>query len=195
MGAASFVRTAGLWLIIGAFLGLCSGVSESVFPSGFGTPLSMVTQTLFVLSSIFTLIGMIGLARSGAAGERWLAKIGIGITLLTSALLVPLGVMVTLAAQEGVGDALLTPTVTAQALGLLLVGIAVVRARRWQSWQRYTPLLCGLYPFLVMIPVFMLSGGPNFWVIAAWQIPFVLLGLALYQQGAARAAAPAVATS
>lgn len=71
-----------------------------------------------------------------------------------------------------------------QGLGLLLAGIAVLRAGSWRGWQRFTPLLCGLYTFLVLIPALALSPeGYNAWALAGWQIPFALLGVALYQQG------------
>jgi hypothetical protein len=44
----------------------------------------------------------------------------------------------------------------------------------------------GLYTSLVLIPAVALSpGGYDTWALAGWQIPFLLLGLALYQQGAA----------
>ena len=65
-----------------------------------------------------------------------------------------------------------------QGLGLALMGIGVLRTGQWQGWYRFTPLLCGLYPFLVLIPAFAITGGPNFWAIAGAQMPFVLLGLA-----------------
>ena len=35
--------------------------------------------------------------------------------------------------------------------GLVLAGIAALRAQRWQGWRRYSPLLVGVYPFLSLL--------------------------------------------
>jgi hypothetical protein len=124
------------------------------------------------------LIGVIGLARSGAAGNGgWLAKLGLSVTLVGSVLLIPFELLLLM--NVALGELLLGFYAPLTGLGLLLTGIVVLRVGRWQGWQRFTPLICGLYPFLVLIPVFAASGGPNFWAIAGWQVPFVLLGLAL----------------
>ena len=45
-----------------------------------------------------------------------------------------------------------------------------------------TPLLCGLYVPLVLIPSFTIAGGPSFAALAAWQIGFVLLGAAMWDE-------------
>ena len=96
--------------------------------------------------------------------------------------LLPFEVLVTV--NEELGGALLGLTALLQGLGLLLAGIAVLRAGRWRHWHRFTPLLCGLYTFLILIPALALSDGYNAWALAGWQIPFVLLGVALYHHGA-----------
>ena len=180
MPGSSFVRTAGRWLIIGALLGMGVGIKEALFPTPFGTVQNVIMQGIVIIANTLVLIGVIGLARSGAAGEGWLAKVGLGIAVLASALFLPFEVLV--AVNEELGGALLGLTALVHGLGLLLAGIAVLRAGRWSHWHRFTPLLCGLYTFLVLIPALALSDGYNAWALAGWQIPFLLLGVALYQQ-------------
>jgi hypothetical protein len=41
------------------------------------------------------------------------------------------------------------------AIGITLVGIAVRRGRRWVGWQRSTPLITGVYPFVVFPFIFI----------------------------------------
>jgi hypothetical protein len=41
---------------------------------------------------------------------------------------------------------------------MVLAGIGVLRTARWHGWWRVTPLLCGLYPFLVELPGFIFYG-------------------------------------
>ncbi|HEX9369492.1 MAG TPA: hypothetical protein VF897_00725 [Roseiflexaceae bacterium] len=184
-----FSRTAGLLLIIGALVGVGCGVREGLFPTTWGTSQFVVMQVIVLIANTLVLIGVIGLARSGAAGESRLAKIGLGIAVLGSALFLPFEVFIIVNLE--LGGMLLTLCALLQGLGLLLAGIAVLRAGRWHGWHRLTPLLCGLYPYLVLIPAFAVSDGYNAWALAGWQIPFVLLGLALSQQRLAPAASTA----
>jgi hypothetical protein len=182
MSNSSFVRSAGAWLIAGSLLGIGIGVKEAFAPTPFGTFENAVMQGIVIVANTLTLIGVLGLARSGAAGDGWLAKLGLGLALATSALFLPFEVLVAINLE--LGGALLGLSALVQGLGLLLAGIAMLRAGRWPGWQRFTPLLCGLYTFLVLIPALALSPeGYNAWALAGWQIPFALLGVALFQQG------------
>ncbi len=70
-------------------------------------------------------------------------------------------------------------------IGMVLVGIAVVRARRWGGWHRPLPLLVGLYPFVAMFPILAATGQPPEPMIALWGILWLLLGLALRAEAGA----------
>lgn len=66
------------------------------------------------------------------------------------------------------------------ALGMLLLGIAVVRARRTAGWQRWVPLAGSVYFFLSIIPqVTLTESGANGVLLGAWGLTWVLLGVAL----------------
>jgi hypothetical protein len=184
MGQHHFAQTAGRLLIIGSLIGVGIGVKEGLAPTPFGTVENVVMQGIVIVANTLTLVGVLGLARSGAVGEGMLAKLGLGIALLASVLFLPFEVLVAINLE--LGGAALGFCALFQGLGLLLAGIAVLRAGRWGGWQRFTPLLCGLYTFLVLIPALALSDGYNAWALAGWQIPFALLGLALMQQGTTR---------
>ena len=180
----NFIRTAGLWCMFGALIGIGVGVKEGLAPTAWGTTMFVVMQVIALIANALVFVGVIGLARSGAAGEGWLAKIGLGLALFASALFLPLELYII--SNLEIGGMLLGISALVQGLGLLLAGIAVVRAGHWHGWHRQIPLLCGLYTFLVLIPALALSpDGYNAWALVGWQIPFALLGLALYQQGAA----------
>lgn len=180
-----FVHTAGRLLIVGSLIGLGIGIKEGLAPTPFGTVENIVMQGVVIIANTLTLVGVLGLARSGAAGKGMLAKLGLGLAVLASALFLPFEVLV--AVNLELGGAALGLCALFQGLGLLLAGIAVLRAGRWGGWQRVTPLICGLYTFLVLIPALSLSDGYNAWALAGWQLPFALLGLALVQQGTAPA--------
>ena len=184
MESNRFVHSAGLGLIVGSLIGVGIGVKEAFAPTPFGTLENVVMQGIVIVANTLTLVGVLGLGRSGAAGEGGLAKLGLGLAVLASVLFLPFEVLV--AVNLELGGMLLGLSALVQGLGLLLAGVAVLRTGRWQGWQRFTPLLCGLYTFLVLIPALALSPeGYNAWALAGWQIPFLLLGVALAQQGVA----------
>ena len=181
---STFIRTAGLCCLVGALIGIGVGIKEGLAPTTWGTTFFVVMQGIVLVANALVFVGVIGLARSGAAGESWLAKIGLGLAVFASALFVPLDIYVIFNLE--VGGMLLGLSAVLQGLGLLLAGIAVMQAGHWYGWQRWIPLLCSLYTFLVLIPALALSPeGYNAWALVGWQIPFALLGLALYQQGLA----------
>jgi hypothetical protein len=63
--------------------------------------------------------------------------------------------------------------------GMVLVGMAMLRGGRWRGPGRFTPLVCGLYIFVVLLPAFALFGMPNYWAIAGWPLCWLFLGIAL----------------
>jgi len=63
---------------------------------------------------------------------------------------------------------------------MTLVGVSVLRARRWEGWQRFTPLVVGVYPFVAMFPLIVVTDEPSMIAIAVWGLPWLFLGYALY---------------
>lgn len=181
MNNRGLLRSTGLWLLVGSLIGIGVGFKEGIAPTPFGTTENIVMQGIVIVANALTLVGVFGLARSGAVGEGWLARVGLVIAIIASALFLPFEVLV--AVNLELGGAMLGLSALAQGLGLLLAGIAMLRAGYWGGWHRFTPLLCGLYTFLVLIPALGLSDGYNAWALAGWQIPFALLGVALYREG------------
>ena len=144
-------------------------------------------EALLILVQALLLAGVAGLAWSGAAGAGWPGRVGLGVALLgrTAFVLGELSSFV-----RGRDDELLVPLgALLTGVGMVLAGIAVVRARRWAGWRRYVPLAAGLYPFVAMFPVLALTGTPPGPAIALWGLLWLLLGLALQ----AEAPAPVVA--
>ena len=68
------------------------------------------------------------------------------------------------------------------AIGMILVGVASVRNRIWSDWKRYTPLLVGCFPFIFMYPLLILTGARPPGMIGLWSVPYLLLGIAVWQR-------------
>ena len=67
-------------------------------------------------------------------------------------------------------------------IGMLLVGVASLRANIWTGWKRYAPLIVGGFPFVFMFPILMMSGARPAELIGFWGFPWLLLGLATWQR-------------
>ena len=112
---------------------------------------------LNAVSHLLSIVGIAGLAWSGAAGRARLGFAGLALTLLG---------LVVLTLAEGIwarsGEDAAVPfysvATLAMMLGLVLAGVAVLRAGRWREWRRYTVLATGLFIPLILMPAFALPG-------------------------------------
>ena len=103
------------------------------------------TEVVWTLTHLLTFFGALGLARAGVSGSGRLARIG--RPLMTGmALLVPCELAFALVATsaENFGPAVALSTAigiaaTLAGAGFTLVGVAVLRERRWARWARWTP--------------------------------------------------------
>ena len=159
----------------GAVLTIVLGIPLASFQAQVPPPWWI--PTLNAVSHLLLLAGVVGLARAGAVGWGGLAVSGLGLTLLGLAVLTV--AEISWLAGLGATDALYGIATLAMMLGLILAGVAVLRAGRWAGWHRYTPLACGLYIPLVMLPSFALPGLAMNYAIAGWGVCWLLLGLAL----------------
>ena len=169
------VRTAGLLCAVGGAGWLVNGLAFLVMSQADGSAF-VVSQVAWILIQSLLLIGVIGLALSGVA-PGWFGALSLGIALLGRADFVVAEVHSLFIGAESI---LLPVGALVTAVGMTLVGVAVLRAGRWGGWQRYTPLLAGVYPFVAMFPFIFISGEPSMLAVTVWGLPWLLLGYALY---------------
>ena len=173
--AESMITLAAWSAIAGALLQIVLGIPLAHLQAQLPVPTTILG--LNAISHLLLLVGIVGLARSGAAGRGRIAGAGIGLTLLGLVVLTVAEFTATVNMDTAVlfyGSATL-----ALALGLILTGVAVVKAGRWTGWQRFTPLVCGLFIPLVVIPAFALPGYASNYAIGTWGVCWLLLGLPL----------------
>jgi hypothetical protein len=163
----------------GAVGALISIITALAVPVGLMSDDSSPTwNTIDLVTDVLLVVGLAGCAASGAA-RGWLARIGLSLAFTG------LGVFA-LAAVVGfsnanAGETLHPISVPLTGVGMLLTGVATIRTRSWNGWQRLTPLLCGIVPFAVELPGFIAFGDSKalYFFIActwtAWLILFVAL--------------------
>ncbi len=187
------------WLCFWAgVLGAASGVFLAVVPPAvdddrYSYPLTAtgfaLIQCWFVLQHLGLVAGLVGLGRTEPAGTRRagvLLAIG-GMGLLTVTELAAIGAARSTYPGPGTGllDALYGISSVVIGIGLVVAGIAVLRADVWHGWRRWLPLGLGVYVFVPMMPLMFVGFVAARLAITGWMVLFALLGWALAREGAA----------
>jgi hypothetical protein len=68
------------------------------------------------------------------------------------------------------------------AIGFIIIGIISIKAKIWNNWQRFTPLIIGLFPFIMMYPLLIITGNPPHHIIPLWGIAFLIFGFSAWLQ-------------
>ena len=176
------IRTASVIGMVSAVLWIVALFIEYQFgllPPGNGSILYYIDQFMFFAALAGYLIMLIGLLKSGAAGNGVFGKISQGIFITGLAALLIAQVVQLLTRNP---DFFLYPIGGIfQLLGGLLTGIAVVIAKRWAGWQRFAPLLQGLYYLIVLfLPIVISNRSPSQLTEALWEGTWFITSLALY---------------
>ncbi|MBC6449576.1 hypothetical protein [Actinokineospora xionganensis] len=132
------------------------------------------------------LLGQIALWRTGVAGRSRTVWGGHAAGLAGMALLAVTEVIATTAAEDphpsertDLLDILYGGSSLATGLGLVIVGVAVVRAGAWQGVRRWLPLALGVWVFVPMTPAIMAGFLPARLSITGWMLLFAALGWVL----------------
>jgi len=212
MDSERFIRTSGILCLIGGSIVATGAAVGGLFPAAVPTTTTSYpytpevfrfTQVVWAACHVLVFLGTLGLVRSDAARASGLGRVGGWLALVAMALIPPLELAFvpfatgTVASGPGmVLSSTLGLTATVAGLGFVLAGIAVLRARRWEGWHRFSPLLCGLIVFVLITPVTMIRPDLVIWTLAIWNLSLALLGLALAQEhpGMPRAALSSAAS-
>jgi hypothetical protein len=166
--------SAGIWLIA-----LFIEYKFGLLPPGNGSWLYYVDQLLFFLALTGYLLMLLGLWHSHAVGDSRFGKISLGIFMTGIGALLIAQIFQWIIHNP---DFFLYPVGGIfQLAGGILTGIAVFAAKRWSGWQRFAPLLQGLYYLVVLfIPIAVSNQSPTQLTEGVWQVTWFITSLALY---------------
>lgn len=169
-------------IIVGALLQIVLGLALAPHQNPGSSTFGLITA-LNATSHLLLLVGVAGLLSSSALGPSRLGRGGVVLTLL--GLVVLVSAEPTSLLNMEVAVVLYSVSTLAIMIGMILAGIAMVRGGRWTGWQRFTPLACGLFIPLILVPAFALPGYASNYAIGVWGVCWLLLGLAMRETDSA----------
>jgi hypothetical protein len=146
-------------------------------------------ESIWLVADALIAVGIFGLSRANLHSGRRLGAVGLVLAALGRASFVAAEIIAAISGNDD--NALLPFGALATAVGMILYGIAVIRARTLELPKRVAPLVVGLYPFLGMFPIVVATGEPSGLAVSLWGVPIAALGAALVPRTVA--AAPPVA--
>lgn len=157
-----------------------------VFKNEFPAPVQRLLTTgvnwpsaLFFLAQVGLMGGLYGLLTTRALGRAGALLVVplLGVFCYGATAILPVDVVMTVLPQP-------LPKLGAilNCVGMLLVGIAVRRAKTWRGWGSWVALSIGVYPLVVMFPVLLATGHPPRLLIGGWGLLWAWLGYAIWQR-------------
>lgn len=137
-----------------------------------------VMAAVFIAVHLLVLIGLVGLVREGVTGDSTWGRWGLYLAIFGRILFVAAEATLLTMGYEDENVVILPIAALSTAIGMLVAGIAAVRARRWDGWRRFAPLVMGIYPFLLMFPILAVTGTRPNLMVSLWGLTFLVIAAA-----------------
>jgi hypothetical protein len=180
-------NVAGASLALAGVIGIVGGLAAStVYPAlvQSGNDAFRLGGVIFTFHHLLVLAGIAALATANIGGRGWLSKGAFSVAILGFCL--QTAAEAVLRINLNLGNTLFGIAAPAVGAGMILVGIAVLRARTWSGWHRWAALATGLYVPAVLIPSFALAKGPSFLALTGSSVCYLALGLAARDEAGSR---------
>lgn len=142
-----------------------------------GTTRFYLSELIWLGAQVALLIGTVALWHSRPHDDARAGYVGFAIAALGRAGFV--GAEIAALATGTTQEAALPIAALLTAVGMVVAGVAVLRARRWVGWRRIAPLAAGAYPLLAMFPFAAAAeDGPPALTLGAWGAVLVVVGVA-----------------
>lgn len=181
-------QTAGLALLLSGALGLvttilaASAVRDLAKPS---TGAYDVSGAVMTVSDLLLLAGVLRLRASSLLRPGRLRSAALGVAIVGCA-----GVVVgevVLRVNHGVGNGIFAGVGPLQGLGMVLIGVAILKTGALTGQLRWAALATGVYVLGILGPVLAASGGENLTALAGLHALVAVTGLSFLGPVSARA--------
>jgi len=195
----AFVHRAGGVCLGAGLLGAASGIFLAVVPSQvdedvYSYPLDegpfAAIQVFFFLQHLALVFGLLGVWRPGVLGAGRLGGWGLAGAAAGMGLLAAVELVAISAANAAypsprtdVLDALYGVSSVLIGIGMVVAGVAVLRAGRWTGWRGGLVLAIGVYVFVPMMPALLGPFALARLAITGWMLLFAALGWVLLRSG------------
>jgi hypothetical protein len=148
-----------------------------------GDTSNFLANTLALVWTLGSICGLLGIGMLGAVGRGVFGRVALAIATLAYALAALDALLILIGIYTGEGSPLFAISRLGTLVGMLLVGIAALVARRWPGWRKLSP-----FALLLALPVAIVVG------VATGGIPIpVFIGLAWLIIGYALVSTPDLA--
>lgn len=205
------IEMAGLACLVAGLLGAAGGIYLALrtplvgedmwtYPQRAGGEFA-TTQTVFAVTHLGMILGLLALWWCGGVPHNRLGRIGHVVAVPGMALLM-INELVSISAAGQDKDSAAAGTVGALygvatimiGLGMITAGIAAVRDGEWSGWQRWLPLVLGIWLFVPTMPALLLEGDIARLALMSWSLLFAALGWALWRHTSTAASRQARST-
>jgi hypothetical protein len=182
-GALGGALTAASGLLVGVVVGPASTVAPDRWSYPWTPSALVVASAVYAVLHLVVVAGLVALHRSGLAGPGRAARGGLlaagaGLVVLAVAELASIPFATASVDEAGGVGAVFGLANLVAAVGLVVAGLATVRAGRWPGWGRWTLLVSGIVLVLVL-PLPAVSATLLALGVGVWGIATTVFGLAL----------------
>lgn len=192
-----------LWTgLVGAAAGVYLAVVPASVPDDrYSYPLSATghiwMQLFFGIHHLGLVVGLLALWAAGVSGQsrsatagHWLGVAGMVLLSVTELLAISAAESPLKGARADQLGIAYGVSCTLVGVGLVMVGIAVVRSGIWYGWRRYVPLAIGAWVFVPLFPALAAPFVVARLAIMGWMLLFAALGWGLLDRNSTPTAVP-----
>lgn len=190
MEERNMIRNAGLLTIVGALIGIGTGVARAADASSPSIGSVSLAEILTVIASVSLFFGAFGLLRSAAAGNSSTAKAGYVLVFMGLAVALIYEISLVLQAQPSEAPGIIAGLLVGT--GMLIVGGLTFQAGIWSGWRQFAPIIAGSYPLVMVFAYPLITSVPAVAEIssqridqgltAIWFLCWLPLGVALWSE-------------
>jgi hypothetical protein len=194
---SSRIEWAGIACLIGGLLGAAGGfylalrtpvVGEEMWSYPQGPGEFATTQVFFAITHVGMILGLLALRWCGAVPPSRLGRVGHVVAVAGMVALTVTELLAIIPAREATDSAAAGMIVAIYSIGTILIGLGMIAAGiaardgTWSGWQRWLPLVMGVWLFVPTMPALALEGDVARISLGIWALLFAALGWVLWRR-------------